>query len=38
MQEISVSMRFGTALAVMFAHVGHEETLWGWSKQENDEA
>ena len=28
---------FGTALAVMFSNVGHDVTLWGWMKSENDE-
>lgn len=28
---------FGTALSVMFAGAGHDVTLWGWQKKENDE-
>jgi len=27
---------FGTALSVMFSQVGHDVTLWGWQKAEND--
>lgn len=28
---------FGTALSVMFSNAGHDVTLWGWMKSENDE-
>lgn len=28
---------FGTALAVMFSNAGHNVSLWGWKKEENDE-
>ena len=27
---------FGTALSVMFSNAGHDVTLWGWKKEEND--
>ncbi len=27
---------FGTALSVMFSGAGHDVTLWGWMKSEND--
>lgn len=27
---------FGTALSVMFSGAGHDVTLWGWQKSEND--